>query len=338
MLRCIELAKLGAGYVAPNPMVGAVLVYANNIIGEGYHQQYGQPHAEVNCINSVPPSKQHLIAEAILYVSLEPCSHFGKTPPCCNLIIQQKIKKVVIGCSDSFKEVNGKGIELLKAAGIEVIAFVLEKQCKELNKRFFTFHEKQQPYVILKWAQTANRKISSNNLERLFISNEYSNRLVHKWRSEEAAILVGTNTALLDNPALTNRLWNGNNPVRLVIDKYLQLPLTLQLFNQQQKTIVFNYLKHQELENLFFYQLNKEEPFIQQLLKACYTLNLQSILVEGGSKLLQSFINENVWNEIRTITNETLSISNGLAAPNFTATLIDQQKILNDQINYYTFS
>ncbi|MBC7722390.1 MAG: bifunctional diaminohydroxyphosphoribosylaminopyrimidine deaminase/5-amino-6-(5-phosphoribosylamino)uracil reductase RibD, partial [Pedobacter sp.] len=214
MFRCLELAVLGKGNVAPNPMVGSVLVHEGRIIGEGYHQLYGQPHAEVNCINSVAENDKYLIPQSTLYVSLEPCSHFGKTPPCSDLIIKHDIKKVVVGCRDSYEEVNGKGIENLQQNGVEVVLGILENDCKNLNKRFFTFHTKKRPFIILKWAETANGKIASNTNERLLISNDFSNRVVHKWRSEEGAILVGTKTASLDNPSLNNRLWHGKNPIR----------------------------------------------------------------------------------------------------------------------------
>jgi len=340
MQRCIELAKLGAGHVAPNPMVGAVLVHDATIIGEGYHRQYGQVHAEVNCINSVKENVRSQIPNSTLYVSLEPCSHFGKTPPCSDLIIQQQIKKVVIGCRDSFEEVNGKGIEKLQAAGILVILDVLKNECLQLNKRFFTFHTKHRPYIILKWAQTADKKmaISPNAsegevMERLYITNNFTNKKVHQWRSEEAGILVGTNTALLDNPSLNNRLWHGNNPIRLVIDNELKLPLSLNIFNQQQPTILFNKIKDEQRDNLRFYQL--EEISISQMLKACYQLNIQSILVEGGGKLLQSFIDANLWDEARIITNESLTISDGLVAPLLKGNLVKEEKIFSDTIHYY---
>ena len=322
MQRCLELAVKGAGHVAPNPMVGAVLVYEDRIIGEGWHQQYGEAHAEVNCIASVKEEDRHLIAQSTLYVSLEPCVHFGKTPPCADLIIQHKISKVVIGCRDPFKEVDGKGIEKLEAAGVkvELADRLLAYKCRTINKRFFTFHTKQRPHIILKWAQTADRKIaaplnppqggtleSSNNImpfafsdskippaggggARLIISNEYSNRLVHKWRCEEVAILVGTNTALSDDPELTTRLWQGPSPIRLVIDMDLRLPTTLKIFNLEVKTIVFNSIKQEEQTNLFYYQLKKNSNLIPQLLTALYQLKIQSVLVEGGAKLLQSFI------------------------------------------------
>ncbi|MGC4038923.1 MAG: bifunctional diaminohydroxyphosphoribosylaminopyrimidine deaminase/5-amino-6-(5-phosphoribosylamino)uracil reductase RibD [Chitinophagaceae bacterium] len=252
MQRCLQLAALGAGFVAPNPMVGAVLVYNNRIIGEGWHQKYGEAHAEVNCINSVIQEDKQFISSSVLYVSLEPCAHHGKTPPCADLIIRDKIPKVVIGCRDPFKEVDGKGIEKLKQAGVEVVLNVLEKECTELNKRFFTFYTKHRPYIILKWAQTNDLRISSGNDERLLISNEFSNRLVHKWRSEEAAILVGTNTAMSDDPELTTRLWSGPSPVRLVIDMELKLPLSLKIFNNSSRTIVFNKIKHEDSGNISY--------------------------------------------------------------------------------------
>lgn len=335
MDRCIQLAKLGAGSAAPNPMVGAVLIFENKIIGEGYHQKYGEAHAEVNCINNVDEKDKLLIEKSTLYVSLEPCAHHGKTPPCADLIIENKIKKVVIGCQDIYKEVAGKGIEKLQNAGVEVITGILEKECKDLNKRFFTFHQKQRPYIILKWAQSVNGKIGSNTNQRILISNDYSNRVVHKWRSEEAAILIGTNTALIDNPLLTTRFWNGNNPVRIVIDKELKLPLTARLFSKETNTFVFNFLKNSIEENLNFVKIDSEKP-LQEMLHSLYQLNIQSILVEGGAKTLQSFIDADFWDEARVITNEKMVIENGIAAPEMKDFLwVTQEKYFNDRINYY---
>lgn len=337
MQRCIDLARLGAGKVAPNPQVGAVLVHNGKIIGEGYHQEYGQAHAEVNCINSVSAEDQKLIPSSTIYVSLEPCAHFGKTPPCSDLIIQKRIKKAVIGCRDPFVEVNGKGIEKLLQAGVEVVTGVLEQECKELNKRFFTYHTQHRPYIILKWAQTANGKIAAGSDERLLISNEYTNRLVHQWRTEEAAILVGTNTALLDNPALDNRLWMGKKPIRLVLDLLLRLPETLKIFDRQQKTIIFNRVQHKEDGNLMYYQLKGETDLIEQIMHAAYELNIQSILVEGGARLLQSFIDAGYWDEARVITNEALKVADGLSAPLLTSPVeIRSEKIINDTIRYYS--
>lgn len=315
MHRCLELARLGAGSVAPNPMVGAVLVYENRIIGEGYHQVYGEAHAEVNCINSVSVANASLIPLSTLYVSLEPCAHFGKTPPCSDLIIRHQIKTVVIGCRDPFTEVDGKGIEKLQKAGVTVTIGVLESECRELNKRFFTFVTQHRPYIILKWAQTANGLIAGEGDERLLISHAYTNRLVHQWRSEEAAIVVGTNTALADDPSLSNRLWTGKHPVRIVVDRNLRLPATLNLFDQQQKTIVINTIKTEEKENLSYHRIAATDDTIDAILKLAYKANLQSILVEGGANLLQSFINKGLWNEARIITNPLLTVSKGLQAP-----------------------
>ena len=339
MKRCLHLAAKGAGHVAPNPMVGAVLVHNNRIIGEGYHQRYGEAHAEVNCITSVKEEDRNFIAYSILYVSLEPCVHFGKTPPCADLIIRHKIPKVVIGVRDPFKEVNGKGIEKLQRAGIEVQLGILEDECKEMNKRFFTFYTKHRPYIILKWAETANGFISNSlpsssddnegfqdgfpttgamqhsGKGRLLISNEYSNRLVHKWRSEEAGILVGTNTALSDNPDLTTRLWNGPSPVRLIIDMDLRLPGTLKIFNHASPTIIFNTIKHEEDGNLHYYQVTEDTSLVHQVVNALSHLKIQSVMIEGGARLLQSFIDEQCWDEIRIIKNNKLIIEKGLPAP-----------------------
>lgn len=336
MYRCLELAKLGAGNVAPNPMVGAVLLHAGRIIGEGYHEQYGQAHAEVNCINSVSEADMGLIEKSILYVSLEPCVHFGKTPPCTDLIIAKKIPNVVIACRDNYREVDGKGIQKLLSGGIQVITGVLEKEAIELNKRFFTFHTQHRPYIILKWAQSCDNKIANIDFSRVFISNEQSNRLVHKWRSEEAAVLAGTNTALHDDPSLTTRLWPGNNPVRLVVDMELKLPGTLRIFDGVAKTIVFNQLKEEEGSKISWYKLLAGKSIIPQITNALYKLNIQSVIVEGGAKLLQSFIDENCWDEARIIINDQLLTGKGISAPVLNAgTLISTHKILSDRITIY---
>ena len=336
MNRCLQLAGLGAGSVAPNPMVGALLLYDGRIIGEGFHQQYGGPHAEVNCINSVLETDKQFIALSTMYVSLEPCAHYGKTPPCADLIVDNKIKHVLIGCRDSFAEVDGKGIEKLKAAGIHVEVGVLEKESVDLNRRFFTFHEKKRPYIILKWAQTTDAFIGTEDLERIFISNELSNCLVHKWRSEEAAILVGTNTALQDNPSLTARLWPGNNPLRLVIDKDLKLPASLRLFDGSTKTIVFNYKKQSGGDNLIYQQLNKDEDILPQILSSLYQQQIQSVIVEGGSKLLQSFIDAGLWDEARVITNTEMTIGKGVASPVLKNQLMyKEEKLANDIVSFF---
>jgi diaminohydroxyphosphoribosylaminopyrimidine deaminase/5-amino-6-(5-phosphoribosylamino)uracil reductase len=336
--RCIELAGLGLGSVAPNPMVGALLVCDDRIIGEGYHEKYGEPHAEPNCIASVKEAEKQLIPQSTLYVSLEPCSHHGKTPPCADLIISHKIPKVVIGCRDPFPEVNGKGIERLRAAGIDVEVGVFERQCKDLNKRFFTFHIYHRPFIILKWAQSLNNKIAAlpGGAARSYITNGFTNRLVHKWRSEEAAILVGTNTALADDPELTTRLWKGNNPTRMVVDLKLKLPSSLKIFNDKAKTIVFNTIKHEETNNILHYQVTEDVSLVHQIVNALYQLKVQTVIVEGGARLLQSFIEEGMWDEARVITNEELIIDNGLNAPSLSnQKLLGSQKIFSDQVKIY---
>lgn len=336
MYRCLELAEKGSGYVAPNPMVGAVLVHNGKIIGEGYHQQYGQAHAEVNCINSVDTAEKSKVKDSVLYVSLEPCAHFGKTPPCTDLIITNQISEVVIGCRDPFKAVDGKGIENLKAAGVNVVYGILENECQQINKRFFTYHTKHRPYIILKWAETGDRKIAGIGTDRLHISNDQTNRLVHKWRSEEASILIGTNTALLDDPELTTRNWEGPSPVRLVVDMHLKLPLSLKILNYKLKTVVFNIVKHEDSGNLNYYQVTEDVSLVHQIVNALYQMKIQSVIVEGGAKLLQSFIEEEMWDEARVIKNEKLIIHQGLAAPELPGQGARQElRIVSDCIDTY---
>lgn len=311
MYRCIQLAEKASGNVAPNPMVGAVLLHRNEVIGEGYHKVYGGPHAEVNCIDSVDLSRRSLIEQSTLYVSLEPCAHFGKTPPCADLIIKNRIPVVVIGCRDPFLEVNGKGIEKLLKAGVEVITGILEDECRELNRRFFTFHTLHRPYIILKWAETADKKIGSYGNNRLMITNDFTNRLVHKWRSEEAGIMAGTNTVMMDDPQLTNRLWNGSSPARIVIDIDLRLPSTLKVFDGSVRTIVFNALKHEESDNLLFYQVTRDVSLVHQVLNGLCQQQIISVIIEGGAQLIQSFIDEGMWDEARVITNSSLVLGDG---------------------------
>lgn len=334
MHRCIQLARLGAGEVAPNPMVGAVLVYKEVIIGEGYHQKYGEAHAEVNCINSVPEEKKHLISQSTLYVSLEPCSHFGKTPPCTDLIIAQKIPKVVIGCVDPFAAVAGKGIDRLRNAGVEVITGVCEEECKNLNKRFFTFHQKKRPYLILKWAQSADGFIALPGPKPVKISNIYTDRLVHRWRSEEAGIMVGINTALTDNPALTNRLWTGKSPVRMVIDKNLKLPVDFKLYNNEAPTFIFNSVKTDKQLNTEWIKIPSPD-FLQEVMNTLYEKNILSVIVEGGAALIQSFIEKDLWDEARVITSEK-ALGNGLRAPVLKNFALDHASQLEeDQIKFF---
>lgn len=315
MRRCITLASLGTGTTAPNPLVGAVLVHDGRIIGEGYHRQYGQAHAEVNCLDSVAPGDRSLIPQATMYVSLEPCAHFGKTPPCADLIIREGIRNVVIGTRDPFPEVNGKGVEKLIQAGIEVKTGIMEPECRQLNRRFFTFHEKKRPYVVLKWAQSTNGMISGKGGKPLQISSELTRRLVHRWRREEAAILVGTRTALLDNPQLTDRFGDGRQPLRAVVDLNLELPPHLHLFSSDHPTVIFNTHKEGEEGKLIFKKVMGKGTLIPEILACLYEMKKLSLLVEGGAALLQSFIQYNYWDEARVITSDSLTIEGGTPAP-----------------------
>jgi diaminohydroxyphosphoribosylaminopyrimidine deaminase/5-amino-6-(5-phosphoribosylamino)uracil reductase len=335
MQRCLELAAMGAGSVAPNPMVGAVLVHQGRIIGEGYHRQYGQAHAEVNCVNSVAATDQSLIPLSTMYVSLEPCAHHGKTPPCADLIVSQGIKEVVIGCVDTFSAVAGKGIEKLEKAGITVHTGVLEAECRHINRRFFTFHEKKRPYIVLKWAQGSNGMMAAADGTPVKISNPYSDRMVHKWRSEEMGILVGTRTAILDNPRLNNRLWTGKDPVRLVIDREGKVPRSHHLWDGSMPTIFItaaNAGTHGLTETM---QVDFSD-MLPQLLKQLHQRQIQSILVEGGPHLLQQFITAGLWDEARIITG-TVTLSDGLPAPRLTdAVCMDTVQIDSDRIDFYT--
>lgn len=336
MTRCLQLARLGAGAVAPNPLVGAVLVYGATIIGEGYHQQYGGPHAEVNCLNSVAEENRSLVEKSTLYVSLEPCAHFGKTPPCADLIIKNKIPAVVIACRDAFEKVNGKGIGLLKEAGIRVTEGVLEKEAIELNTRFFTFHEKRRPYIILKWAQSGDGFIAGPGYEAVKISNEITNRWVHQLRSQEAAIMVGTNTALNDNPSLTTRLWKGKNPLRIILDKHLRVPRNSAVFDDTAAVLVLNYLEEKTAGHIHFLKLQPNENVLTTLVKILFERNINSLIVEGGSILLQSFIDEGLWDETIVITNTALTLQHGIAAvPVPAGQLTDRLQFMSDEIHVF---
>jgi diaminohydroxyphosphoribosylaminopyrimidine deaminase/5-amino-6-(5-phosphoribosylamino)uracil reductase len=318
MQRCIELAENGLGFVAPNPMVGAVLVRDGKIIGEGFHKAFGESHAEVVAIHSaIEKYGEDVLKKSTLYVSLEPCIHQGKTPPCCDLIIEKKIPEVVIGCKDSFETVNGKGIEKLKAAEIKVTVGVLEKESRELNKRFFTFHEKKRPYVILKYAQSRDGFIAAENAteENRWISNEYSRKLAHKWRSEEAAILVGANTVITDNPRLDVRLWKGNNLVRIVLDKDLSLPRHLNVFDKSIPTLVFNGLNSGTADdNIELISIDFGVNLWKELLSQLHLRSIQSLIIEGGGKTLQSVIDSGLWDEARVFTGNKW-LGSGIKAP-----------------------
>jgi len=334
MQRCIDLARKGIRSVAPNPMVGCVLVVNNKIIGEGYHQFFGGPHAEINAINNVLNPKA--LKKAILYVSLEPCAHIGKTAPCADLIIKKGIQNVVIGTRDPNPLVGGKGIEKLKNAGIEVEEGVLQDQCLELNKRFFTFHEKQRPYVILKWAQTLDGfldKIREDNKQEVnWISAPETKTLVHKWRSEEQSILVGRNTILNDNPSLTVREYGGSNPIRLVIDSQLQISGSLNVYSEDAPTIVFNRLKDATEKNIEFVKI--KETSTTNILDELYKRGIQSVFVEGGSRTLQYFIVDNVWDEARVIVGRK-SFKEGYKAPVINRIPIKTIAFGKDTVHYF---
>lgn len=336
MNRCLGLAERGRGKVAPNPMVGAVLVHDDRIIGEGYHEVYGEAHAEVNCIRSVSEKDKSLISSSTLYVSLEPCAHYGKTPPCADLIVQQKIPKVVIGCTDSFDQVNGKGIEKLLAAGIEVISGVLEKESLELNKRFFTFHQKKRPYIILKWAQTANALIGRESNERLIISGAATQVLVHQWRSEEQAILVGTHTAIKDNPQLTDRYFNKRQPLRIVLDRTLKIPSDYHIMNAASVTYIMNGMVDKKENHIHWIKM--KDWSLASLLKKWHEMNIQSIIVEGGATLLNDFIRQQYWDEIRVIENKSVNtvVKDGIRAPLLPCVHLQSSILIeDDKINTY---
>ena len=329
MKRCIELANKAMGSVSPNPMVCFVIVCQDKIIGEGYHEKYGSHHAEVNAINNV--KDKSLLSKSTLYVNLEPCAHFGKTPPCSDLIIEHKIPKVVIGCVDSFSEVSGKGIEKMKNAGIEVIVGVLEKESRALNKRFFTFHEKERPYIILKWAKSKDGFIAPKNQTAPFwMTSSESKKLVHQWRAEEDAILVGRITAEKDNPSLTVREVKGKNPIRIIIDRDLKLSADLNLFNSETQTLIFNKVKTENIDLNYFIKI-EFNTLISSILHKLHEQNIQSIIIEGGSKTLQSFIDKNIWDEARIFTTNK-ELTDGVKSPNIKGEIIEETEVGGDSL------
>ncbi len=318
MRRCLQLAANGRKNAQPNPMVGAVIVCDGRIIGEGYHVRCGEGHAEVNAIASVKEEDMHLLCKSTIYVSLEPCAHYGKTPPCADLIIQKKLHRAVVGCVDPFAKVYGRGIQKLRDAGIEVTVGVLESECMELNKRFMTFHSKHRPFVTLKWAQSADGFIDTcSDKPRAIISNGYTRMLGHKRRAEHQAIIVGRRTALLDNPSLTTRDWYGNNPVRIVVDRLGKLPSSLHVFDGTVPTLVFSssdikpQIKHENIETL---PIDFKCDIIPQILEELYKRGVQTLLVEGGRELLQSFIDDNLWDEAYIETGNKM-LYDGVKAP-----------------------
>jgi diaminohydroxyphosphoribosylaminopyrimidine deaminase/5-amino-6-(5-phosphoribosylamino)uracil reductase len=325
---CIDLALKGFPLAFPNPMVGCVIVHNNSIIGQGYHQKCGSHHAEVNAIASV--ENKELLEQSTLYVSLEPCAHFGKTPPCADFIVKSKIPRVVIGSLDIFSEVNGKGIQHLKEAGIEVLTKILEKECRAINKRFFTFHEKKRPYVILKWAQTTDGYIAPlNQKEPLWISSPESKTLVHLWRSQEQAILVGRKTVELDNPLLTTRKFEGKNPIRIVLDRELSLNKDLRIFNNDAPTLVVN----DKLSTENHLKVDFDNLALS-LLKELHSRNIQSIIIEGGTQTLNTFIEAKVWDEARVFTSKKL-LGKGIQSPLIQSVINHSEIIGNDILTYY---
>lgn len=330
------MAKNGLGTTYPNPLVGCVIVYENKIIGEGWHKKSGEAHAEVIAIESV--QNKELLSSSTLYVSLEPCSHFGKTPPCADLILKYKIPNVVIGTIDPNSKVAGKGIQKLKDSGVNVTFGILEKECNELNKRFFTFHRKSRPFIILKWAESSDGFISPKNRSEekpVWISNEYSRQLVHKWRSEEQAILVGTQTIIDDNPSLTVRDWTGENPIRVIIDKENNLDSSKNVFDNQAKTNVFSSKEvtsnSETIQNIKIdFDINSTQTIVEKL----YENNIQSIIIEGGSKTIQSFIDANIWDEARVFIGE-IKLHEGTKAPEFKKAIYSKSYLKKDTLLTY---
>ena len=331
--KCISLARKGALDVSPNPMVGCVIVNDGDIIGEGYHKKYGKNHAEVNAIHSVRDKSE--LKNSILYVNLEPCCHHGKTPPCTDLIVKYNIPKVVIGCIDTFSKVSGQGIKKLKDNSVEVIYGVLEKDCTELNKRFFCYHTKKRPYIILKWAKSKDNFIAPINQEKPFwMTSEKSKKLVHSWRAEEDAILVGRKTVVADNPSLTVRMCEGKNPIRIIIDKELSLDKKSTVFDDQAETIVFNNIKSAIIDKTTYLKTdfnNLNEDILNQL----YNRSILSLIIEGGTITINSFIEKNLYDEIRVFTTDKL-LKKGIDSPELpNINLIKTRIINNDKLEVY---
>ncbi len=337
MLRCLELAKNGLGTTYPNPLVGSVVVHNGKIIGEGWHYQSGKPHAEVNAINSV--IDKSLLLDSTLYVNLEPCSHFGKTPPCADLIIANKIPRVVIASLDVNDEVNGRGVQKLQDAGVDVKVGICKTEADELNKRFITFHKKQRPYIILKWAESFDGFLAPKNRNEtapVWLSNQYSRQLVHKWRSEEMAILVGTQTVIDDNPSLTVRDWRGNHPIRVVIDRESNIPKNSNILDGNVRTIIFCAKKSDHtIEKCIFEVIDFEGEVVAQILATLYKHKIQSLIVEGGGKTLQAFINQNLWDEAR-IFKSPKNLGSGILAPKIKSEQIIKTNILDDELLIFT--
>lgn len=337
--RCLELAEMGSGQVSPNPMVGCVIVNDGMIIGEGYHKKYGQAHAEVNAVNSVlekyGDKAAELLQNAIVYVSLEPCAHFGKTPPCADLLVRHQVKKVVICNRDPFPDVDGKGIGKLKDAGIAVVHGILEKEGLHLNRRFFTRVTQQRPYIILKWARTANGYFAPKNSVQQWISGPLAKKLVHKWRTEEDAIVVGKQTAIADNPQLGAREWTGKNPVRIVIDRKLEIPESNHLYNDHAKTVIFNEVKTDVVNNIHFISMEDMQYYLpQKIAYQLYLMDIQSVIIEGGANILNQFITAGLWDEARVF-NSSESWDTGVNSPQINGRIVSVTEVDQDQLTIY---
>lgn len=334
MQRCLQLAALGRAHAAPNPVVGAVLVHEGRIIGEGYHQRFGEAHAEVRCLESVPAALAGVVPSATLYVSLEPCSHYGKTPPCTERIISEGIGRVVVGCVDPFAAVAGRGIARLREAGVEVVTGVLEDACRKINRRFFTFHLKKRPYLLLKWAQSPDGFIGLPALKSARISSELSDRLVHRWRSEESGILIGSHTAEYDDPLLTNRLWSGSDPVRIVLDRSGKLPDHLRVFQGPVPTLVFTRNVRRRQGHTEWLSVFPARRFLEEVMGILHERSILSVMVEGGAGILNAFIEAGLWDEARVITGQRY-LREGLASPVLTGEPVAECEVGGDRISYF---
>ncbi|MCG8475334.1 MAG: bifunctional diaminohydroxyphosphoribosylaminopyrimidine deaminase/5-amino-6-(5-phosphoribosylamino)uracil reductase RibD [Cytophagales bacterium] len=331
MSRALELARLGLGTTYPNPLVGCVIVKNEKIIGEGWHRKAGEGHAEVNAVNSVEDKGE--IAGSTVYVTLEPCSHHGKTPPCADLLVKHRPRRVVVCNIDSNPLVGGRGIRRLREAGVLVDTGVLENEGRELNRRFFTYMEKKRPYIVLKWAQTADGFVARENFDSKWISGSLSRKLVHKWRAEEEAIMVGKNTAKYDNPSLNVRSWSGPDPVRIILDGNLELSSGLNLFDGSIPTVVFNYKENRQDGSTSFVKIEKEN-FLESILQKLYERKISSVFVEGGAFLLKSFIEQNLWDEARVFTASNV-FGKGIDAPQLNIAHAEEHLIGNDQLKIY---
>jgi diaminohydroxyphosphoribosylaminopyrimidine deaminase/5-amino-6-(5-phosphoribosylamino)uracil reductase len=334
MKKCLELAGKGFGYVFPNPMVGCVIVYNNKVIGSGYHEKFGGPHAEVNAIKSVPGEFQHFFPQSTLYVNLEPCAHQGKTPPCADMLVYEKFARVVIGSLDPNPLVSGRGIEKLKSAGIEVKTEVLKEESDFLNRRFITFHTKNRPYIILKWAESADGFMALDKPKQIWLTGEESRKLVHQWRSEEQGILVGRNTVEIDDPALTARLVTGKNPVRLILDQYLTLGFDKKIFRDDADVYIYNEKIDDVDGTVHNVKIDFAGDVLAQIMKHLYSIDIQSIIVEGGPTTLKRFVEQDLWDEARVFTSTTL-LKDGKKSPEFNGILKHEEMVGEDTLKIF---